>query len=130
MDCGDSFIIVMTLLALMSIVVAIETVEEKDEWEIFFKGNCFSEEVIFPNGEDGRVFLGCYGTKVFRIVREREGDNGILNSSHSRFEVVGTTNRKEYFLFLDENLETSLLENASWKILVFPDEEKFMVYQR
>ncbi|MCK5084436.1 MAG: hypothetical protein KAQ64_02175 [Candidatus Pacebacteria bacterium] len=104
--------------------------KEREGWDPFFEGNYFSEEVIFPNGEEGRVFLGCYGTKVFRIVRERDDDGCVTNSSSPRFETVGTTKRKELFLFLNENLEISYPENSSWKVLVFPDEEKFIVYQR
>ncbi|MCK5084431.1 MAG: hypothetical protein KAQ64_02150 [Candidatus Pacebacteria bacterium] len=112
------------LLFLLLFVFLPATQIDIDEWKPFFEGN-LTEAVIFPNGEEGEVLLG-YEKNCLRIVREREGFF-IFNSSLLQFQAV---EEKELFLFLDEDLAVSGLEDSSWKVLVFPDENKFIVYRK
>ncbi len=99
---------------------------EREGWEIFFEGN-LTEAVIFPNGEEGEVFLGQYTGNYFRVVEGRE-NNLILNSSLLK---VGAVGEKESSFFMDDDLALSTEpKKSSWKILIFADENKFVAYQK
>lgn len=102
MDCGDLFIITMMLVALVGIGMVI-TEEKDNDWELFFEGETINEKMVFPN--------------------EKGGENYLL---FPPFEVM----EEKIVLFLDENLAVVTPENSSWKVLIFPDEEKFIVYQK
>jgi len=74
-----------------------------ENWKIFFKGNIVNGTTItFPNPD------GKYGENLLGFPKLKE----------------------DLTLFLDERLMVVAPENASWKILVFSDEEKFVVYRR
>ena len=74
------------------------------EWRLSFEGKTIDEKIVFfSEQEREHIFL------------------------FPRFELLG---KEKITLFLDENLMVVTSENASWKVLVFPDEEKFIVYQR
>ena len=74
-----------------------------ENWKNFFKGNIVNGTTItFPNPD------GKYGENLLGFPKLKEN----------------------LTLFLDERLTIVAPESASWKILVFSDEEKFVVYRR
>ena len=122
MSNDDNILFILFIFVLIFAIFIFSQIDERekqDDWELFFEGNPFSEEVIFPNGEEGKNFLGHYGTKIFVVTPRKE-------SISPQFEIV----EEKLTIFLDDNLVAATSENSSWKILVFPDEEKFVVYQR
>jgi len=73
------------------------------ELKFFFEGDIVNgTTIIFPNPN------GKYGENLLGFPQLEE----------------------DLTLFLDERLMVVTPENASWKVLVFPDEEKFIVYRR